>query len=361
MTQKIFGRSIARVVWCGLCLSIVVLCAAPVESQQENKKTSPQVKIEPIVDNLDLPFSVVVHPKNNELFVAESGAGKIIRIVNNIPQDDIIDFATGEVVRKSSSGDKKFKIGPVSLSFVSDKILVVGTAGNQDFGKDKLQIFKIMPTPEKYQDASKAVSSESIPARRKEPAEGQFFSLAMSGDYVYAISRGNEEIGWLCRGSIKNDKFSTVRRYTEINEVSKSTTPSAITFSPRGEIVVASSGKPNDDADCIISFFKVKASEAEHLQNFTVSSLRDIVSLQYSPSGDLYALDMSWSDPAKGGLYKIVAGTGSQCTAKKIADLNGPTSMAFAKNGDLYVTVTNGLKPKKGQLLKITGLQKPNQ
>ena len=331
------------------------LLAQEDQKKQEPKKSTPKVEI--VVEGLDLPFSVVAHPSSDELFVAESGSGKVLRIVNNIPQDEIVGFETGEVTRKTSAGERKFKTGPVSLCFVSKDMIVVGTAGNSDHGKDKLHLFKVPATSEKYQDISKSISSASIPARKKEVGEGQFFNLGRSGDYVYATCWGDQKIGWLGRASIRDKKISIIRRYTEVNQSSKSKAPSAVTISPRSELVVASSGAFDESKDSVISFFKIKAKEGSHLQNFSVG-LHDIVSLQYSPDGSLYALDMCWANPENGGLYKIVAGPDAKCIAKKIATLNGPTSMAFGKNGDLYVTVTNGLAAKKGQLIKVTGLLK---
>jgi hypothetical protein len=85
--------------------------------------------------------------------------------------------------------------------------------------------------------------------------------------------------------------------------------------------------------------------------------------LAYSPrSGNLYALDLAWSDAKEAGLYRIDASRqDGQMSAKavKIASLEKPTALAFASDGTLYITLlgaaAEGAKEKPGQVVKITG------
>ena len=346
-----------RFVYCGLFLFPLVATSASAFQEKSQEKASPP-KVETIAENLHLPFAVTVRPRKSEVFVAESGAGKVLRIINGVPQDCIRGFAVGEVVRKTGARETKFKCGPASLHFINDKYLVVGTAGQKDFGKDALHIFKIAAASEKYQEVSNSLSSKSVPERRSEVAEGQFFDLVHSDNYLFTIGRGNEKAGWLIRASLKDEgKFSTIRRFTEINKVAETINPTAIAMSPRGELVVASSGKSTESTDTVVSFFSMTSRKCILLQNFKVD-LPDIISIRYSPAGDLYVLAFNWQNPTEGGLYKLVSGeTGMECKARQIVKLHGPTAMAFDASGNLFITVTNGLGSKKGQLLKVTGLR----
>ena len=89
-----------------------------------------------------------------------------------------------------------------------------------------------------------------------------------------------------------------------------------------------------------------------------------MVALDFSPkTGQLFALDLAWNQPADAGLYQLVAtfqdGRPS-LTAKRILTLERPTAMAFHSDGRLFLTVLGaaGSDPTKdGRVLGVaTGL-----
>ena len=87
--------------------------------------------------------------------------------------------------------------------------------------------------------------------------------------------------------------------------------------------------------------------------------LLDIVGLAYSPSGQLYAIDMAWNDENAGGVYRLDDARFEgrpACRAVKIASLVRPTSLVFAGSGTLYVSSLGaGTNAKMGTITKITG------
>src|SRR5690606_13882061 len=105
----------------------------------------------------------------------------------------------------------------------------------------------------------------------------------------------------------------------------------AITISPRMEAVVGQMGEIATPGDSLLTFYDVK--EKSLLMSLP-TGLSDIVGLAYSPqTGRLYAVDFSWHDPSKGGLFRIdaVRVDGKQAAkATKIVDLMKPTALAFA-------------------------------
>jgi glucose/arabinose dehydrogenase len=135
----------------------------------------------------------------------------------------------------------------------------------------------------------------------------------------------------------------------------------ALVVSKRGEMVVGESGTLDKPHDSAISFYNPK--DKGRLLLTVATGLNDIVGLAYSPrSGNLYALDLAWSESKEAGLYRIdAARQGGQMSAKavKIIALERPTALAFASDGTLYVTLLGNAaeraKEKTGQVVKITG------
>ena len=139
--------------------------------------------------------------------------------------------------------------------------------------------------------------------------------------------------------------------------------PMALAVSKRGELVVGESGALDKPHDSAVSFYNPK--DKGKLLMTVPTGLSDLVGLAYSPrSGNLYALDLSWSDPKEAGLFRIdAARADGWMTGKavKIASLERPTAMTFAPapDGTLYATVLgaakNGSNEKTGQVVRITG------
>ena len=76
-------------------------------------------------------------------------------------------------------------------------------------------------------------------------------------------------------------------------------------------------GEVNVAGDSLLTFYDAKTGK---LITSIKTGLSDIVGLAYHPkSGKLYAVDFSWVDPTKGGLYRLdVSGTIQRTAEKKI-------------------------------------------
>ena len=61
---------------------LTLLFASSVDAGDESNRP----KIEPILTGLDNPCAIAVHPSSGELYVAESGAGRIVRVQPGDPQ-----------------------------------------------------------------------------------------------------------------------------------------------------------------------------------------------------------------------------------------------------------------------------------
>lgn len=83
--------------------------------------------------------------------------------------------------------------------------------------------------------------------------------------------------------------------------------------------------------------------------------------MAYSPTDNLYAVDVVRADAKLGGVYRLEAAEkdGRQtCRAVKIAGAERPTALAFGPDGAMYVTAIGPRQapgtPSTGVLLKIT-------
>ena len=82
----------------------------------------------------------------------------------------------------------------------------------------------------------------------------------------------------------------------------------------------------------------------------------------------MYAIDFNWTDPTKGGLFKIIAdkeNPQTNCLAEKLISLDKPTAMVFDTTGNLYITLIGtslpGIEGPSGRLIKIKGLEDPKK
>jgi hypothetical protein len=331
----------------------------------------PTVQVQAVASGLDTPISVVVSPTGSDLFVSESGAGRVVRIAstkNAKPAPIIAGFPVGQ-----SAALPQLKVGPLGLTLTSSGYLVVGSGG-QGPGKDAVRLFvlptgsKRLPQPLTVDDAKKTLRIK--PSYESKTGEGEFYGLVAPPYALFSTSPGDADRGWISRAWIRgasSARFDTVldlRPFIESQRTVHAERPMALTISKRSELVVGEAGKLDRSRDSLLSFYDPANGR---LLLSLPTGLFDIVGLAYSPqTGLLYTIDLAWADPKQGGLFRLDAVDQAgrlAVKAVKISTLDRPTSLCFAPDGSLYVTTlgktkaaTNGASNEKtGQLLKITG------
>lgn len=287
-----------------------------------------------VVDGLKNPTAVAVQPKTGILFIAESGAHRIIKISGGkvIP---VIEGFRKDVYGKSPI----YEIGPLSMVFAKENVLYVGTGGSPD-GEDRISGFTLPDDDDALPlDATKPDLGEpQLKTNGDLLAEGDFYSLAKGNKGIYTVCNGDDTKGWIARAKINQEYFLTsLVRIVPTAESTKTSAPMAVTFNTQGHMVVGHMGKTDANKDSTLSFY---SEEGAHLDTFPLG-LHDLTGLAYGPKhGRLFATDFHWSDPANGGLYKIIGtNTPAGCKTQLISKLSRPTSLAFTQEGDLYVTL----------------------
>lgn len=317
---------------------------------------------EVLIADLDNPTGLALLPTQAksgpyQLFLAESGAGRVIQVSTTAldkASNVIVDFPFGTFGQRP-----EYKVGPLSLAFISRSRLVVGCKGASP-GADLLKCYSI------------TLGGASISADKQDRAVGplkkkitsniddlQFAGLVTTEKMLFATTGGRDSQGWLLKSGIEANRLAYLQPFVDFQKVAGFGGPAGIAMIPQPRpsfLVVALTGSRETPSDSRLSFFVPSNGE---LALDLPTGLNDIVSLAYSPTGQLYAADFSWQNEADGGVYRIDDARieGQQtCRAVKVAAIVRPMSLAFAPNGSLFVTAFGeGENEKQGALIKITG------
>ena len=303
-------------------------------------------EVSTVVDGLSNPCGIAVQPGTGTIYVADSGAGRVVRIVDGKAEAVITDFPA-DIYGKGP----KYQIGAFGLAFLYKDTLVVGGGGLPD-GEELLRVYAL-PADGESLKAADMKESFSLAADDETKGEGNFYALALTDNAIYVTCNGDDTKGWVSRAKVKKGKVGPFERYLPTKEATEVDAPVGITVSPRGELVVGQMGEITIPEDGLLTFYNPKSKKM--LLNLE-TGLSDITALAYSPKGLLYALDFSWFDTSKGGLFRIDKDGNDAVKTTKIAPLTKPTSMAFGKDGALYITVIGEGEDasKTGSLVKIT-------
>lgn len=302
-----------------------------------------------VLDGLDNPAGVAIQPETGTLFVSDSGASRVVRVVDGKAQDVITDFPV-DVYGKGPM----YNIGPLGLVFIDQNTLVVGGGGLVD-GEELLRVYKIPEAGQPAIKADKMEASFKLAGNDELKGEGNFYGLASNGKHVFVTCNGDDTKGWVSRAVIKDGKLGKYERFLATKEATEVDAPVAVTISPRGELVIGQMGEISIPSDGLLTFYNAKNGKL--LLNLE-TGLSDITALAYSPKGQLYATDFNWLNTSEGGLYQLISkeeGGKQSIESKKIESLDKATAMVFAADGSLYITVigTGEGDAKGGKLLKI--------
>ena len=317
---------------------------------------SAEVKTETIVSGLNNPCGVAIQPETGHVFVSDSGAGKIIRIVNGKAEDVVVGSGK-DIYGKGPMYD----IGPLGLAFLDKNTLVVGDGGYKD-GDEYVRVFTVPEAGKPAIDFDKDAKEKIGPlaAEGDIKPEGNLYGVAVTPTAIYVTCNGDDTKGWVAKIERNGTKLGKLTRSIATKEETEVDAPVAITINAEGQIVVGQMGEINKPKDGLLTFYSAKTGKK--LLNLE-TGLFDITGLAYAPkTGLLYATDFAWMEAAEGGLFRLdQENKGGKQSVKvtKVAKLDKPTAIAFADDGSAYITIigTNkeGETGKAGALLKLSG------
>ena len=328
---------------CCAAVALALLVVSPVSAQKKAKT---------IASGLDNPSGVVVS-KDGVIFIAshagvlshKPGKGaKTKTVISSYPNPTDI-YGKGP----------KYNIGPLGVALLDDGRLVVGDGSRKD-GEELVRVYKIGDRTQKESDAVQTlgpITASDLTAK----GEGNFYGVAIGAGAIFVTCNGDDTKGWVSKAEIKDGKIGALKPTIATKVATEVDAPVAITFSPKGDLVVGQMGEMAVPEDSLLTFYDAKSGK---LIAKYETGLSDIAGLAYSPkTGKLYAVDFSWSDTTKGGLFELTV-KGDAVTAKKVTSLDKPTAIAFDAKGNCYVTqfgtAKEGSKKAPGSLVLVKGL-----
>lgn len=306
---------------------------------------------ETVLEGLNNPSGIAIQPGTNHVFVADSGAQRVIRVIDGKVEEVITDFPK-DVYGKGPLYD----IGPLSLLFIAQDTLVVGGGGMED-GEDTINVYKVPAAGEPAIKADKIEGEpKMLPATGDAPGEGDFYGMAKTGKGIFVTCNGDDAKAWIALATLADGKITEFTRSIALKEETNVNAPVAITFSPDGFLAIGQMGSTKTAGDSLLTF--CDPEDGKIVDTFKLG-LNDVTGLAYGPKrGRLFATEFNWANKAEGGLVKVV-GVDDGCVCHPVLRLEKPTALAFAPNGDLYVTLagdtSEGSEPD-GKLIVIKGL-----
>ena len=322
---------------------------------------------EVVVKGLNNPSGVAIQPNTGHVFVSDSGAGRVVRVIDGEIEDVITGFPT-----EGYGTNPTYKIGPLGLLFLDENTLVVGGGGLPD-GDDLIRVFKVPVVGEKAIQVAEVQASEaqavektgkskspelarlSLPSTEQMPGEGNFYGLALGTEKLFVTCNGDDNKGWVAQANVgSNRQVTKLTRLIATKEATGVDAPVAATISPQGYLVIGQMGEIKDLNDSLLTFY----SQAGRKLGVYKTGLNDITGLAYGPQHNrLFALDFNWASPKQGGLYKLVdMKSETQCEAVLMSRLEKPTALAFTAKGDCYITLAGTNGNPDGELVLIRQL-----
>lgn len=354
------GRVALMCLLCAVCF-----CTANASSHEKFAEPDDQSSsYRPVVllSGLDNPTGITLRPGqaktgDYEIYLAESGAGRVLRLSTREPEKTeelIAGFSTGTLGQTP-----KFRVGPLALGFITRTKLAVARKGGADEA-DQIACYSVRP------------GSASIAAEQQDHLVGpldqtlnpqsedlNFCGLAIIDNHCFVASANQGSKGRIFKSTIEANRLTYLEPFIDVQDTIGISMPAGIAVipAPRPAFLVAGlMGSTQTPQDSRLAYFVPSTGE---LALDLPTGLNDIISLAYSPSGQLYAADFSWHDEQAGGVYRLDDARleGQQtCRAVKIASLVRPYGLAFAPDGSLFVTTFgSGENEKQGTLVRIKG------
>lgn len=321
------------------------------------------VAVKKVLTGLKSPHGVAIRPdgsgKSYEVFVAESGAGRVVKIRSDNPEkriDVVAGFST-----KPENDDSLSSAGAHSLHFLDHMRLVI--AGGDDDGAPFVRLYEL-PEPESPLTADQHKQEANVPETGKEPNFDVhvFRSMARTqpndrvGDFLLVASPAAGESSGLVYVPVRSGTLGDAVP-AQLKNAGGQFQIGGITVGNNGYVIVATNALGDSAQPSRLAFF---SPLDRRIVMQVPTELRRIVTLAYNPkSGNLFVANSPSTDDGRAGIYRIdsISQSGAiSCNAVNVADVRSPTALAFAPDGTLYVTTTSDSNGKNaGALLKITG------
>ncbi|HZZ28730.1 MAG TPA: hypothetical protein VFE46_12075 [Pirellulales bacterium] len=340
----------------------------------DTSEAKKNLKVETVLGGLNHPCSVAVRPETEYVYIADCGAGQVLRFSPAHAEKAapaVIDFPIASPAAANAASG-----GLWGLAFLSRNALATVSSTIQDDHEEAAISAFELPTvgsaaeekPLSY-TAGNRKSIAIFTGANAHSGEINGFSVALfdfsSSALLIAARRGDDKAGIYKADLGKNhDSIDSVHGLFKSGAANKSPTIICATVSPHGLLVAVQT--PADDAHSGASLAFYQLRNGSLLTSMPLA-LTDVVALAYSPEhGRLYAITRSAGKSDDDGLYRLDAGKVDDragVKAVKMTALEQPSAMTFGTDSTLWATALgpagdsakNDSSAKSGKLLKITG------
>lgn len=331
---------------------LVVGCGATAVAAAEEPAAP---KVSTVAAGLDNPVGMAVQPGSGAVFVAESGAGRVMRLTSEGAVEVIGGLPTAEV----GSGGETLKLGPLGLAFADRSLLAVGAAA-ETAGKTPIRIYEIPSPPDKLAaDKIKHGIALAPGDGKKTTAVGNIHGLAAdsAGHLIVASSDASHaDRGWLGQLDVAEERAGAIKPVLGTGTEQ----PRALTVSPRGEWVTAEIATADQPGRGLLKFYD---PQTKKVLLRLATGLREVSGVAYSPrTGWLYVTAAGDEKGGGGGVYRLdraLVDGKPGVKAVLVTKLARPSGLVFAPNGALYVAllgkVDAAAKKKPGSVVRLTG------
>ena len=307
-----------------------------------------------VISGLTNPTGVAVQPTSNQVYIADSGAGRIVRL-NDVPGQYKVEPVITGFPQEGYGKNPTYKIGPLGLAFVNKYTLAVG-GGGLPAGEDTVGIYRISQVG--AIDAADILQQLGpLPeGGDAKVAVGNYFGLVATPTALYVTCDSADRRGWIAKADVAGGNLEKLTPFVKPDDTLNLEGPTSIAIGRRGEMIVSQMGEPNVPADSHLTFYELQTGKA-YLD--VAAKLNDVTSIAVSPqTGRIYALDFSWIAPNEGGLYRLdLTKDGEEwiCKPALLMPLDRPSAMAFSPEGELFITTfgSHSQEHKGGLLVRI--------
>lgn len=307
-----------------------------------------------VIGGLNNPTGVAVQPKSDEVFIADSGAGQIVKLKDVPGAYELLPVITGFPL-DTYGKNPTYEIGPLGLTFLNKYTMVVGEGG-LPAGQDVVRVFRVPHAGSV--DAGEALQQLGplVAGPEGNAVEGNFYGLCATDTDVFISCNGNDSEGWIAKAAIQDGELGELVPFIKTREVTGSAAPAAVTLGRQGQIVVSQMGELHTPNDSLLTVYDPKSGGL--LMN-VATQLHDVTGVAISPqSGRIYAVDFSSMAPEEGGLYRldlVKDGPETICKPTLLMSLDRPSALAFAPDGTLFITTfgSHTAEAKGGLLVRI--------
>jgi hypothetical protein len=314
-------------------------------------------------EGLDCPVGVAVQPGTGRIFVAESGAGRVLRLEGEAWTEIITGFPV-----ERSPRDAACRLGPLGLWFLDTERLLVAEGGQPE-DRDTVRVFRLQHARAEPLSASDGVPLEVKAGEGTSTAGGDLFGVAATASHIFASAHGGAA-GAVLRAEIKDptqldvaSSYSPLSPFVDAALTTETGFAGGLTVSPKGELVMGLAAPLGSDHRSRLVIYR--SSDGKPLLELP-TGLHDLVALGYAtrPSAPrsplLYALDASWQNQDQGGLFRLDAalqGGTPTVNAVRLATFQRPMGMAALDPTTWLVTAWGApaVRPStpQGQLWRV--------